>query len=163
MPRFKFRLEPALSIAERTLEEKQRVLAQELEKLTLLQEHCRVQEHSWQEALVGQKEALGNALQDLGRWQQFAQYQFECLRRLEGQTEEQEHVVLEKRRDLLEAHKEVEKLSKLKEKRKTHFMLAEERREQMVIDEAGQMIFRRNQLQAKTQEMRKLNDLRDSS
>ena len=147
MARFKFRLEAALRLAERALEEQQRRLAIELEKHYTLQVRCRNQEQTWQLALVGQKEAGKSSPQDLGLWQNFARRQFELLRRAERETYQQEQVVLEQRKSLLEAHRDVEKLKKLKEKQKNLFNLIEQRREQVILDEAGQVIFGRRNLE----------------
>lgn len=144
MPKFKFRLEAALSLAERALEEKQRCLALELEKFNRLQARCREQEKSWQIALKGQKEAGRHSPHDLGQWQSFAQKQFEVLRLLERETAQQGQVVLEKRQALMIVHQETEKLKKIKGKQKAKFILAEQRKEQGILDEAGQIIFRRN-------------------
>ena len=145
MPRFKFRLAAALRLARRALEEQQRRLALELENLHTLQTRCRYQEKTWQLALEGQKEAGKSSPQDLGLWQNYAYKQFELLRRAERETYQQEQVVLEQRKILLEAHQDVEKLKKLKEKQKAQYDLVEQRREQGILDEAGQVIFgRRN-------------------
>jgi flagellar FliJ protein len=147
MPRFKFRLEAALRLAERNLEEHQRLLALELEKLHTLQARWKEQEKSWQLALEGQREAGLNSPQDLGHWQIFAQKQLERLRLLERETSQQELVVEQQRLHLLEAHQEAEKLVKLKERQKAQFDLAEQRREQAILDEAGQVIFGRRNLE----------------
>lgn len=149
MPKFKFRLEAALRLAERAFEEQQRCLAFELEKFNALQTRCREQEKSWQIALEGQREAGRRTPQDLGLWQGFAQKQFEYLRLIEHETAQQGQVVLEKRQCLLKAHQETEKLKKLEEKKKALFFLAEQRREQAILDEAGQVIFRRNHKMSK--------------
>lgn len=147
MPRFKFRLEAALRLAERNLEEHQRLLALELEKLYTLQARCKEQEKSWQLALEGQREAGLNSPQDLSTWQIFAQKQLERLRLLERETLQQETVVEQQRQHLLKAHQEAEKLVKLKERQKAQFDLAEQRREQAILDEAGQVIFGRRNLE----------------
>jgi len=147
MPRFKFRLEAALRLAARNLEEQQRLLALELEKLFTLQARCREQEKTWQLALEGQKEAGMNSPQDLGRWQTFARKQLELLRLIEREILQQGQVVAEQRQRLLEAHQEAEKLKKLKEKQKAQYDLTEQRREQAILDEAAQVIFRRRNLE----------------
>lgn len=147
MPRFKFRLEAALRLAKRQLEDQQRLLAIELEKLYTLQSRCREQEKNWQLALEGQKEAGRKSPQDLGLWQHFASKQLDRLRLTEWETQQQEQVVSEQRQHLLEAHQDAEKLKKLKEKKQAQFKLAEQRREQMILDEAGQVIFGRRNLE----------------
>lgn len=147
MAKFRFRLEAALRLAERSLEEQQRVLAQEIQKLTRLQKAYLDQERVWQVALEGQKEACQNSPQDLGLWQIFTQKQLELLREREKEVSQQDKVVTQERQRLLEVHQDAEKLKKLKEKQRTLFNLKEQRREQAVLDEAGQIIFgRRNSL-----------------
>jgi flagellar protein FliJ len=146
MPRFKFRLEAALKLAERNLEEEQRRLAVELEKLYTLQTLCSKQETTWHHALEGQKEAGKNSPKDLGIWQAYAHQQLELLRKRQREVHQQELIVDDQRQRLLEAHKETEKLNKLKEKQKAQFELAEQRREQVLLDEAGQVIFARRNL-----------------
>lgn len=147
MPRFKFRLEAALRLAKRQLEEQQRLLAIELEKLYTLQARCQEQEKSWQLALVGQREAGMNSPQDLGLWQTYARKQLERLRLIEREILQQEQLIIVQRQHLLEAHQEAEKLKKLKEKQKAQFDLTEQRREQVILDEAGQVIFGRRNLE----------------
>ncbi|MGE4271317.1 MAG: flagellar FliJ family protein [Desulfitobacterium sp.] len=145
MPRFKFRLEAALGLAKRSLEEQQRRLAHETQKLFQLQEASQEQERVWQFALKGQKEACQSSPQDLGLWQTFTQKQLELLRQREKEVLQQEDIVERQRERLLEAHQDSEKLKKLKEKKRLVFNLKEQRREQAVLDEAGQIIFgRRN-------------------
>jgi flagellar protein FliJ len=147
MPRFKFRLEAALRLAERALEDQQRRLAIELEKLHTLQARCRERETNYQLSLEGQQNAGKNAPQDLARWQTFACKQLELLRSAERETSQQEKVVALERQHLIEAHQEKEKLQKLKEKQKAQFDLTEQRREQVILDEAGQVIFGRRNLE----------------
>lgn len=57
MARFKFRLEAPLRIAQKTLEEEQRILAQEEQKLLQLEEEYQRQQKEWEDALQGQREA----------------------------------------------------------------------------------------------------------
>lgn len=145
MLRFRFRLEAALRLAEQALEDEQRRLAAELQKLYTLQVRSREQANAWQLALEGQREAGKHSPQDLGMWQSFAQKQLERLRTIERKITQQEEVVRTQRQRLLEAHQEAEKLQKLKEKQKAEYDLAEQRREQRILDEAGQVVFRRKQ------------------
>lgn len=147
MPKFKFRLEAALRLTIRNIEEQQRLLAIELEKLFALQARAREQEKSWQLALEGQKEAGTNSPRDLGLWQTFAHKQLERLRLTERETTQQGQIVAQQRQHLLEAHRETKKLQKLKERQKVQFDLSEQRREQAILDEAGQVIFRRRNLE----------------
>ncbi len=143
MAKFRFRLEAALRLAERSLEEQQRLLAEEIQKHFSLQKACRDQERVWQFALLGQEEACRTSPQDLGLWQSFTQKQIELLRYIAEEAAQQEKVVTQQRQRLLEAHQDTEKLKKLKEKQRAVFNLKEQRREQAVLDEAGQIMFGR--------------------
>ncbi|SHN81019.1 flagellar FliJ family protein [Desulfitobacterium chlororespirans] len=143
MAKFRFRLEAALRLAERSLEEQQRLLAQEIQKHLSLQKVCQDQENVWQFALQGQEEACRTSPQDLGLWQSFTQKQIELLRYIAEEVSQQEKVVTQQRQRLLEAHQDTEKLKKLKEKQRAVFNLKEQRREQAVLDEAGQIMFGR--------------------
>lgn len=143
MAKFRFRLEAALRLAERSLEEQQRLLAQEIQKHLSLQKACQDQENMWRFALQGQEEACRTSPQDLGLWQSFTQKQIELLRYIAEEVSQQEKVVTQQRQRLLEAHQDTEKLKKLKEKQRAVFNLKEQRREQAVLDEAGQIMFGR--------------------
>ncbi len=143
MAKFRFRLEAALRLAERSLEEQQRLLAEEIQKHLSLQKACQDQERVWQFALQGQEEACRTSPQDLGLWQSFTQKQIELLRYIAEEAAQQEKVVTQQRQRLLEAHQDTEKLKKLKEKQRAVFNLKEQRREQAVLDEAGQIMFGR--------------------
>ncbi|BAE84774.1 flagellar FliJ family protein [Desulfitobacterium hafniense] len=143
MAKFRFRLEAALRLAERSLEEQQRLLAQEIQKHFSLQKACQDQENVWQFALQGQEEACRTSPQDLGLWQSFTQKQIELLRYIAEEVSQQEKVVTQQRQRLLEAHQDTEKLKKLKEKQRAVFNLKEQRREQAVLDETGQIMFGR--------------------
>ncbi|TWH60065.1 flagellar FliJ protein [Desulfitobacterium sp. LBE] len=143
MAKFRFRLEAALRLAERSLEEQQRLLAQEIQKHFSLQKARQAQERVWQFALEGQEEACRTSPQDLGLWQSFTQKQIELLRYIAEEVSQQEKVVTQQRQRLLEAHQDTEKLKKLKEKQRAVFNLKEQRREQAVLDEAGQIMFGR--------------------
>ncbi len=146
MARFKFRLETPLRLAQKTLEEEQRLLAQEEKKLLQLQEEYVWQHKEWELALQGQREASINSPQDLGLWQLFSHKQLELLRLKEVEVAQQEEVTTLQRQKLMEAHQNKEKLKKLRARREAEFNLMEQRREQAVIDEAGQNTFRRRKL-----------------
>lgn len=147
MPRFKFRLEAALRLAERGLEMERRRLAEELDKLRQLQEARTGLEKQWRIALEGQKEAGRREPERLGSWQVYAASRVKELRALEKELVLQEKVVEEQRLRVMKAHQEQEKLEKLKEKQEAAFWIKEQRREQSVLDETGQVIFRRQQEQ----------------
>ena len=151
MPRFKFRLEAALRLAERALEEERRRLAEECEALRLKQIACTQQEIAWRLALDGQREAGIHEPQSLGRWQEYAVLQLKRLRGFQHEVVLQEERVEQQRLQVLEVHQEREKLKKLKGKQEAAFWIKEQRREQQVLDEAGQVIF--NRLQQEQQEI----------
>ena len=130
-------------LTEKNLQEEQRRLAGEIEKLLNLSKACSRQRAIWEETLEGQRQAGRNRPQDLGLWQAYAARQLEALRKLESDLAEQENKVNEQRQAVLRAHQECEKLKKLKERQKQAFLLAEQRREQQILDEAGQVIYQR--------------------
>lgn len=141
MPRFQFRLDTSLRLAERFKEEAQRVLALEIKKWQTYIEKRDQQRSLWEEALEGQKQAGLNSVQDLGSWQAYAARQFINLRRMEEELSAQQEIVEDKRRILIEAQRELEKFKRLKEKQHKAFLLRELRKEQAVIDEAAQVVF----------------------
>lgn len=147
MPRFKFRLEAALRLFERELEKERRRLAEEVDRLRQLHVACTELEEQWQRALAGQKEAGIREPQRLGSWQMYAVSRLKQLRELETELALQEKLVEGQRLRVRTAHQEQEKLKKLKVKQEAAFWLKEQRREQNVLDEAGQVIFRRQQEQ----------------
>lgn len=151
MPQFKFRLEAPLRLAKRELENERRSLAQELEKLHQKQELCRDKEKQWQRALEGQREAGLQEPKRLGSWQVYAVSLHQQLRKLQQELALQEKVVDEQRLRVIKAHQEQEKFKKLKEKQEAVFWLNEQRREQKALDEAGQVIFIRQQEQQKSE------------
>lgn len=143
MARFKFRLEAPLRIAQKTLEEEQRILAQEEQKLLQVKDEYFRQQREWEKALEGQREASLKSPQDLGLWLQFSQRQLELLKLKEEEVAQQEEVTALQRQKLIEAHQNKEKLEKLRARQEAEFNLMEQRREQAVLDEAGQNNFRR--------------------
>ncbi|WP_425806958.1 flagellar protein FliJ [Desulfitobacterium sp. Sab5] len=143
MPRFKFRLEAALKLAERELDNERRRLAVELEQLRQVKNAACKAEEEWQGAIQNQKEAGMHDPENLGRWQAYAVSRLKRLRELQKELEEQEKRVEAQRVNVIEAHKNQEKLKKLKEKKKAAFWLKEQHREQNLLDEAGQIIFMR--------------------
>ncbi|HVJ49545.1 flagellar export protein FliJ [Desulfitobacterium sp.] len=147
MPRFKFRLEAALRLAEQELENERRRLAEELNIFYHLQAACIDKEKQWQGALKGQKEAGIREPEKLGSWQVYAVSLHKQFRELQQELAVQEKVVEEQRLCVRTAHQEQEKLRKLKEKQEAAFWLKEQRREQNILDEAGQVIFIRQQEQ----------------
>lgn len=149
MPRFKFRLEAPLRLTERELDNERRSLAKEFEKLQQMQALCLEKEKQWQNALQGQKDAGIKAPETLGRWQGYSLSLHQQLRKLQSELARQEKVVSRQRQRVKKAHQEQEKLRKLKVKKEAAFWLKEQRREQQVLDEAGQVIFIRRREEQK--------------
>src|SRR5690554_4462816 len=101
MARFKFRLEAPLRIAQKTLEEEQRILAQEEQKLLQVKDEYFRQQREWEKALEGQREASLKSPQDLGLWLQFSQRQLELLKLKEEEVAQQEEVTALQRQKLI--------------------------------------------------------------
>lgn len=145
MPRFKFRLEAALRLTERELETERRRLAAELDLLYRQQALCQEQETKWHTALAGQKEAGLRNPGRLGSWQAYTVSLLKRLRVMLQEKAQQEKAVEEQRSRVRKALQEQKKLQKLKEKQAAAFWLQEQRCEQKLIDEAGQILFFRQQ------------------
>lgn len=145
MARFRFRLEASLQLAEQALETAQREFAQEVQHWQALVKACAIQQEHFEEAQEGQREAGRHQPIDLGIWQIFALEQHRRLRQCDAERLEQELVVENARCILLEAHREVEKFRRLKEKQAKAFLLAELQKEQKVLDETGQVLHWRRQ------------------
>jgi len=138
---FRFRLAASLSLAEQALTEAERQLARELAGEIALQrlreDHARL----WQEALAGQRAAGKASPQDLGRWQAYARSRFAELQRTEQSLQAQQGKVAAARAAAARAYREAEKLRRLKSRQQAAFLMAEQRREQKILDEAGQVGF----------------------
>lgn len=145
MARFRFRLEASLRLAEQALEAAQREFAQEGQRWQALVKACAIQQEHFDEAQEGQREAGRHRPSDLGIWQIFALEQRKRLRQCDAERLEQELVMENARCILLEAHREVEKFRRLKEKQTKAFLLAELQKEQKVLDETGQVLYWRQQ------------------
>lgn len=143
MPRFKFRLEAALRLAERELDNERRCLAIELEQLTQIGKAKNQAEMRWQRAINDQREAGTREPDNLGRWQTYAVIRLKQFRELQKEYEDQERKVEEQRLNVIEAHRNQEKLKKLKERQEAAFWIKEQHREQNLLDEAGQTIYLR--------------------
>ncbi|EGW36778.1 flagellar export protein FliJ [Desulfosporosinus sp. OT] len=145
MARFRFRLEASLQIAEQALEMTQREYAQAVQRLELCVQACVIQQTRFSEAEEGQRDAGRHRPEDLGMWQIFVLEQKRRLGQCESDRIEQERVVENVRRLLLEAHREVEKFRRLKEKQAKAFLVAELQKEQKLLDESGQVLHWRQQ------------------
>ena len=145
MARFRFRLEASLQLAEQALETAQRKFAQEVQRLEVCVKACAIQQKRFNEAEEGQRDAGRHRPEELGMWQIFALEQKRRLRQCEFERMEQEPVMENARRLLLEAHREVEKFRRLKEKQAKAFLVAELQKEQKILDETGQVLHWRQQ------------------
>lgn len=146
MARFRFRLEASLRLAEQALEMAQRELAQEEQIWKTLVEACKLQQEHFNDAQEGQRDAGRHRPMELGIWQLFASEQLRRLLQCNEEERKQERIVENARHILLEAHREVEKLERLKEKQIKAFQLAESLKEQKILDETGQVLHWRRQI-----------------
>ncbi|HUS88544.1 MAG TPA: flagellar export protein FliJ [Desulfosporosinus sp.] len=146
MARFRFRLEASLRLTEQALETAQRVFAQEVQHWQTLVKTCAIQQERFNTAQEGQRDAGRHRPEELGMWQIFVLEQLRRLRQGEAERLEQERVMENARRLLLEAHREVEKFRRLKEKQAKAFQLAESQKEQKILDETGQVLHWRKQI-----------------
>lgn len=143
MARFKFRLQASLRLAQGVLEEAQRHLAEEISRWQVLSAQRDRQRKCWQAALEGQRLAGLSHPEELGRWQAFAREEYLKLQACEVELLEQEKRKEEKRRQVVETHREKEKFRRLKVRQAGSFALAEQRKEQKLLDEVGQIIYLR--------------------
>ncbi|KUO70149.1 MAG: flagellar export protein FliJ [Desulfosporosinus sp. BRH_c37] len=146
MARFRFRLEASLRLAEQALEMAQRELTQEEQIWKTLVEACKLQQEHFNDAQEGQRDAGRHRPMELGIWQLFASEQLRRLLQCNEEERKQERIVENARHILLEAHREVEKLERLKEKQIKAFQLAESLKEQKILDETGQVLHWRRQI-----------------
>jgi len=140
MARFRFRLEASLKLAQQILETAQLKYAKELQRWQACVQACEVQSLRYEEAQEGQREAGLYRPEDLGICQVFAVRQWQQLLQCQAQQREQELILEKARQCLLEAHREVEKYERLKEKQAEAFKAAELQKEQKVLDETGQVL-----------------------
>lgn len=140
MARFRFRLDASLQLAQQGLELAQRDYAIEYQRWQACIQAYAVQQARYDEAQEAQRNAGRYRPEDLGLCQVFALEQRRRLHQCEANVNEQEPVVEKARRCLLEAHREVEKYERLKEKQATAYQVSELQREQKVLDETGQVL-----------------------
>ena len=140
MARFHFRLEASLRLAERALEKAQREFAFEAQRWRNLVEACEIQQGRFKEAQEGQRDAGRHRPIELGTWQLFAAEQQRRLQQCIEAQSKQERIMENARHILLEAHREVEKLERLREKQAKAFQIAELQKEQKILDENGQVL-----------------------
>jgi flagellar protein FliJ len=146
MARFRFRLKASLRLAEQALENAQREFAQEVQLWETLVEACEIQQEYFNDAQEGQRDAGRHRPIELGIWQLFVSEQQRRLHQCKAEMRTQELIMENARHSLLEAHREVEKLERLKEKWTKAFQLAEMRKEQKILDETGQVLYWRKHL-----------------
>lgn len=152
MPRFRFRLEASLQLAEQDLEIAQREYALEVQRWQACVRACTIQQDRYQEAQEGQRLAAKHQPCELGNCQRYALEQWKQLIARETERLQQETVMEKTRQILLETHREMEKFQRLKDKQATAFRVAELQKEQKELDETGQVIHwhRRNSLNLST-------------
>ncbi|MFZ3130358.1 MAG: flagellar FliJ family protein [Desulfosporosinus sp.] len=146
MARFHFRPEASLRLAEQALEKAQREFAQEAQLWKTFVEACEIQQKHFNDAQEGQRDAGRHRPIELGIWQLFASEQQRRLHQCKAELRTQELIMENARHSLLEAHREVEKLERLKEKQTKVFQLAELQKEQKKLDETGQVLYWRKHL-----------------
>jgi flagellar protein FliJ len=146
MARFRFRLEASLRLAKQALEDAQREFAQEVQLWKTLVEACEIQQEYFNDAQEGQRDAGRHRPMELGIWQLFVSEQQSRLHQCNAELRAQELIMEKARHSLLEAHREAEKLERLKEKWTKAFQLAETRKEQKILDETGQVLYWRKHL-----------------
>ncbi|SPF50988.1 Flagellar export protein FliJ (fragment) [Candidatus Desulfosporosinus infrequens] len=116
-----------------------------------------LQRERFNEAVAGQRDAGRHRPEELGMWQIFAGEQKRRLRQCEFERTEQDQVMENARRLLLETHREEEKFRRLKEKQAQAFRVAELHKEQKILDETGQILHWRQYVdQSKVKGMVKL-------
>lgn len=146
MARFHFRLEASLRLMEQALETAQLEFAQEVQRWKTLVEACELQEKQFYDAQEGQRDAGRHRPEELGTWQLFAAEQQRRLHQCNAELRKQELSLENARHNLLEAHREVEKLVRLKEKQTKAFQLLELQKEQKILDETGQVLHWRQKI-----------------
>ena len=146
MARFRFRLEASLRLMEQALETAQLEFAQEVQHWKTLVEACELQQKKFNEAQEGQRDAGRHRPEELGTWQLFAAEQQRRLHQANAELRTQEISLENARHNLLEAHREVEKLVRLKEKQTKAFQLLELQKEQKILDETGQVLHWRQKI-----------------
>jgi len=148
MARFLFRLEASLRLAEQALETVQRKFAQEVQHWQASVKACAIQEKRLHEAQEGHRDAGRHRPETLGSWQIFTLDQQRQLRQCETERQEQEVIMEQARLDLGEAHREVEKFRRLREKQVKAFVWAELQKDQKILDETGQILHWRQRKQS---------------
>ena len=146
MAKFRFRLQASLRLAEQALETAQREFAQEVQRWKTFVEACEIQKEHFFTAQDGQRDAARYRPIELGIWQIFASEQQRRLLQCNEELRMQGLIMENTRHILLEAHREVEKLERLKEKQSKAFQLAELKKEQKILDETGQVLHWRQQI-----------------
>ena len=146
MARFRFRLEASLRLAEQALEAAQLEFAQEVQRWKTSVRACEIQQEIFNDAQDGQRDAGRHRPIELGIYQVFAAEQQRRLNHCNEELKKQELSMEKARHVLLEAHREVEKLERLKEKQTKAFQLAELQKEQKILDETGQVLHWRQKI-----------------
>lgn len=140
MARFHFRLDASLQLAQQALESAQREYAIETKRWQACLRAFETQQTCYYGALESQREAGLHRPEELKICQVFAFEQRRRLDQCEEMRKEQELVLENARSCLLEAHREVEKYERLKEKQAAAFRMTELQKEQKILDETGQVL-----------------------
>lgn len=140
MARFRFRLDASLQLAHQALESAQRDYARELKRWQSCVRAFEAQQLRYNEAQESQREAGRHRPEELRICQVFALEQRRRLDQCDAIRKEQELVMENARRRLLEAHREAEKYERLKEKQAIAFRALELQKEQKILDETGQVL-----------------------
>jgi flagellar FliJ protein len=148
MARFRFRFDTSQRLADQVLEMAQRKFAQEMQRWQDCVRYCAIQQEYFKKALEGQRDAGLHSPEELRVWQIFVLEQRRRLRKREAERLEQEKIMEKARNILLEAHREVEKFRRLKEKQAKAFQSNELQKEQKILDETGQILYWRQQSQS---------------
>lgn len=146
MPKFRFRLEASLKLAERVLDESRRQLAVELRRRQEIAGMVEERQTRWETALDGHREASRQRPEELGMWQTYTVNCLQLLRQSQEDLRRQEQKTEQARSVVVEANRQAEKFRRLKQKLALLFRQAELKREQALLDEAGQILYwrRRN-------------------
>ncbi|AET70287.1 flagellar biosynthesis chaperone [Desulfosporosinus orientis DSM 765] len=140
MARFRFRMDASLQLAQQVLESAQQEYAAEYRLWERCVRACEAQHICYCEAQEEQRNAGLYRPEELGICQIFSVEQRRRLEQLETRRKEQELVMEKARKHLLEAHREVEKFQRLKDKQALAFQRAELQKEQKILDETGQVL-----------------------
>jgi flagellar FliJ protein len=147
MPRFQFRLQSMLQLAESQRDERRREVAAAMEAVRVLQErHAEIDTEIQDVRRLKGAASLGenvrvDQLIDASRYELLLRSQQREIKNQQSQVDEE----LERRRLLLvEADRHVQTLEKLRERKRAEHQIEEDRAQQRLLDEVATMRFTRN-------------------